>query len=615
MSDQIYIPLPTANSIRLLSLEPGSNDGLITCKLEVFSLNEAPTYEALSYVWGNPQPAASILNRGLAQTVTPNLEKALRRLRLPDRERVIWADAICINQEDIHERECQVLLMQAIYNQASKVLVWLGDDEFGQAEKALRVINLASGWCMIETNANSLSDIDFNLVSEPTLIQRVGYGSLHASSFLGGFLGTPMWEFDMMGVEVEKWASLRWLLERPWFSRTWIIQEVAFADSIIMIGQHELEWDQLAIAAAWLDRKAYPPNRTGQDIQNMRHIRQIYACSPRRNMGIRLELAEALELLRGFDTSEIRDRVYAAVCLSNQEILNHPLLKPGYSRPIPEIFTNATEYVIRNPGSGHAQLDILSSVTGERNVLGGFPSWVPRWDEKPRTSELWFTNIGSRWNACAGKTSENISVSDRKGLVVEGIRLGTIQFVDDRLSGLSSTEENLVQQLFDERVANLRSYGPFEKVAEAFAQTITAGSSRNFDSGDGEGEPFHWEDLVSYFAWPRSKEERDRMPESHTDRMRIMQETSNFEMSIKTNHSFFVLHNGLIGMGHRSIKEGDEVWILFGGRLPYVLRSFKDHYQFRNQCYLAGCMHGSPVTAWESGLYPGDLDKKEIEIC
>ncbi|KIN03451.1 hypothetical protein OIDMADRAFT_117045, partial [Oidiodendron maius Zn] len=180
MAGQIYIPLPTADSIRLLRLAPGSNDDHITCELEIFSLNKAPTYEALSYVWGNPQPAASILNRGLAQTVTPNLEKALRRLRQPDRERVIWADAICINQEDIHERECQVLLMQAIYNQASKVLVWLGDDEFGQAEKALRVINLAS---------------------------------------------------------VEKWASLRWLFERPWFSRTWIIQEVAFADSIIMIGQ------------------------------------------------------------------------------------------------------------------------------------------------------------------------------------------------------------------------------------------------------------------------------------------------------------------------------------------------------------------------------------------
>jgi hypothetical protein len=382
---------------------------------------------------------------------------------------LIWADAICINQEDIHERESQVLLMQAIYSQASKVLVWLGDDEDDRAEKALRIIDLAAGWYEIETNADSLKSGNFDFVSQPSLIERSLSDELHVSSFLTGFLGTPMYAFDMMEVKEEGWSSLCWLFGLPWFSRTWIIQEVAFANAILMIGQHEVEWDKLAIGTSWLDRKGYPRNRTSQDAQNILRIRMIYACGPKQNMGVHIELARALETLRNFNTSETRDRVYAAVCLSNQESLRHSLLKPNYSRSIRDIFTDATEYAIRNPAPESHPLDILSSVTEKRNIPDDFPSWVPRWDEKPNTAELWFTNIGSRWDASGGKTSTNIHVTVRKGLVIEGIKLGTVKYVDHSLSGLRESEENLVQQLFDARVAGLRSYGPIKDLAEAFA--------------------------------------------------------------------------------------------------------------------------------------------------
>jgi hypothetical protein len=95
--------------------------------------------------------------------------------------------------------------------------------------------------------------------------------------------------------------------------------------------------------------------------------------------------------------------------------------------------------------------------------------------------------------------------------------------------------------------------------------------------------------------------------------MRIMQETSHFEMSVRKGNAFFLLDEGLMGMGHGDIREGDEVWILFGGRLPYVLRRYEDHYQFQRKCYVAGCMFG--VTAWESGQFPGRFVKERIEIC
>lgn len=67
--------------------------------------------------------------------ITPNLDTALRRIRLPDRIRALWVDAICINQQDVAERGGQVQLMGSIYSKARQVIVWLGKDEDDCAEE------------------------------------------------------------------------------------------------------------------------------------------------------------------------------------------------------------------------------------------------------------------------------------------------------------------------------------------------------------------------------------------------------------------------------------------------------------------------------------------------
>ncbi|KAH8883497.1 heterokaryon incompatibility, partial [Thozetella sp. PMI_491] len=86
-------------------------------------------YEALSYVWGPPNFSESISCHGVACKVTPNLLAALRRLRYTNKDRTLWVDAICIRQSDIDERIQQVSRMGDIYSQASRVLVWLGDED------------------------------------------------------------------------------------------------------------------------------------------------------------------------------------------------------------------------------------------------------------------------------------------------------------------------------------------------------------------------------------------------------------------------------------------------------------------------------------------------------
>jgi hypothetical protein len=150
----IYIALDDLRrEIRLLVVEPAQDEATaIECSMKVFSLNEDPKYVALSYVWGSKEVTESIIVNGSSLAVTINLASALRELRssraLEDSKGVqmlpilLWVDAICINQQDVEERNSQVLMMGDIYRHAVSVLAWLGPeaDKSSEAMIALRSI-------------------------------------------------------------------------------------------------------------------------------------------------------------------------------------------------------------------------------------------------------------------------------------------------------------------------------------------------------------------------------------------------------------------------------------------------------------------------------------------
>jgi hypothetical protein len=99
---------------------------IVRCKLSHVTFGEKPQYEALSYTWGDPNDLEDIIINGLKIKVRANLYSALRHLRTKE-PRVLWADAICIDQGNFQERTYQVGLMDYIYTRASCVLVWLGE--------------------------------------------------------------------------------------------------------------------------------------------------------------------------------------------------------------------------------------------------------------------------------------------------------------------------------------------------------------------------------------------------------------------------------------------------------------------------------------------------------
>ncbi len=129
-------PLPEGY-IRLLRLMPYDDDehSPIHCQLFDYPLlgsgRRTHLYEALSYVWGSPEKSRLVSTDEGSLSVTENLHAALSRLRNHFSPRIIWIDAICINQDDKEERGHQVRSMVEIYSRASRVVVWLEDATTG----------------------------------------------------------------------------------------------------------------------------------------------------------------------------------------------------------------------------------------------------------------------------------------------------------------------------------------------------------------------------------------------------------------------------------------------------------------------------------------------------
>jgi hypothetical protein len=122
---------------RLIKLLPGDFDEPLRCDLHVAAITieegfgisgepKAVEYEGLSYPWGRADRSASIECDGMPEPVPPAMVDGLRHLRLVDKNRWVWCDALCINQADDEEKAAQVQKMQLIFAKARKVIAWLG---------------------------------------------------------------------------------------------------------------------------------------------------------------------------------------------------------------------------------------------------------------------------------------------------------------------------------------------------------------------------------------------------------------------------------------------------------------------------------------------------------
>lgn len=136
---KVYSPLDNdVAQFRLLVVAAGIGEEPVEAWLELARFDEIANlnYETISYCWGDSQNVVGVRLNGQAITVPASAAAAVRRIRLPNRERVIWLDALCINQADLDEQAKQVAMMADIYTSSAGNLVYLGEPD-ASSERAI----------------------------------------------------------------------------------------------------------------------------------------------------------------------------------------------------------------------------------------------------------------------------------------------------------------------------------------------------------------------------------------------------------------------------------------------------------------------------------------------
>jgi len=214
MSKYPYEIIPQDADIRVLRIL-ASSSGEVVCELKPIKFGSLP-YLALSYVWGSyeaPTTMPKIMIRektwGTSRNqrtmaIRRNLFGALEQLRHPTKDINCWADAICIDFENVEERESQLALTRDIYQRAERVMHWLGRQE--------------------EYTVDAFKCVK--------MLREIGFGQ------------------NLVAERCQQLRCFQQLLANVWFSRRWIIQEVAFARSAVLFsGSCSIYWSVFTEAA------------------------------------------------------------------------------------------------------------------------------------------------------------------------------------------------------------------------------------------------------------------------------------------------------------------------------------------------------------------------------
>ncbi|KAK4214170.1 heterokaryon incompatibility protein-domain-containing protein [Rhypophila decipiens] len=340
---------PGGPYIRLLHLRPGTDkDAPIEAKLDIVPLHhEHSNFEALSYFWGQELDRDGLKlqyaipgDNGSTEAeigITANLAVALRHLRYPDRTRILWVDAVCINQNHIIEKTSQVSIMNRIYRRAQRVLIWMGPARD------------RSDW--VFAHLNKVYDEERAMRDEKK--NNTAEGS-----------GTP----------ATTQALLTQMLNREWYTRVWIVQELCVAkEALVMCGDSSAPWDAIQTAFKTLDGSSdawQPSSLLNYRITRHRALERLHFLTA---AGQYVGLDEALTRCRWFRATCPLDKVYALLGISTRD----PGISPDYAASPETAFERVTQAMLLRSTVPDLLDFVVSPASVRRNP--SLPSWVPDW--------------------------------------------------------------------------------------------------------------------------------------------------------------------------------------------------------------------------------------------
>jgi hypothetical protein len=569
----IYKPLGTTE-IRLVKIHPGSQEDQIQCSIFNVEQEMVPAYEALSYVWGSSADPKSISLNGAPWKVNQNLEGALRRLRHLEEDRVMWIDALSIDQSNILERNFQVTKMRDIYALAPKTLVWLGNGDNLIIVIFFMMINLRSG-----------------------------------EEALNGHLWMKDLEEDLRDNTLLAFSEIRGL---DYWTRVWVAQEIMYSrDVSFLYGSYSATYSEFA--AFWNAVVTHFNLGEGDGAQiydranALAHLKgQGLNALPRPGAALAEEyttLQEWRNVVEIMECTDPRDMVFGYYGCFPADIRRQIVI--DYSKSLEDILVHTMRVLVEDSDRLDVILDTPESRTGPP-----LPSWVPR----VRQSELSkFIFRFSEFEAHGDVPPVYRFCDGDKVLQVGGVCVAVVQATaqhfhkDESIPGLRDWMQS--ESLYIDFMTYL--FGVHESldiplqgdlfecyVAAIVAHTGTKPAVVHYllkgclEAGfDPSKWPFKpewskplWQIGFAHFG----------------RRMFSFVGTKTLD---KVGDGDACRPIAGYGLGAKGLAQGDKVCILAGCSVPAILRPSGDHYTVLGDAYVPGFMFGEAMSGVQSGTY------------
>jgi hypothetical protein len=667
--EPIYEELSISKSeIRLLDLALTEDDSCINCSLVRVSLNSAPEYAALSYEWGDAANIEEILVNGHPFQARSNLIAALRQFRKivrsssnHDSSKAIrlWVDAVCINQNDITERNSQVQLMRSIYMNAKIVLSWIGMEEYTElAITALRgvVDNL---------------ELSERIDKDTSLLPSQYPCTLRDVMWLGGMRSLFKSQYFVIRLDNVNsrrttgnyiWDVLTRFANHSYWHRVWIVQEVILGREVLLVARDEaIRLDSLDIFTQQLrdlllHPRPCPPIVDPQIwsiISTNFHAWKIL----RQTTDMRWQHQHGMLKGRGLDlvlatrthrATDPRDSIFGLLGVTEMGIV------ADYSRSTESVYCEfasrwiaegkALESLLNFAGCGiHASQPLdLPSWIPNLQLLGTFSNFDPSsynaGGDQRYFSLLSFLvgpfvskdNILRTCGAIVSTVTSTSPIMGDLGQLEEGYKrhfeFGTA-YLASKTALMYPTGIPFLQAFF--RVAlrdqdclqdkkPLLSTSPtFFSLALGFLRALI--HTTHFAMGEdlektlaiclpplglspgSDFAPSFCKNFLSGLStyvdsWTSAEDAI-----SSSDNLNGLI-TAMLVLSVENSDKrFFETSDGLLGLGPRGMEETDFVAVLSGFKMPVILREVDSHYQFVGSCFVLGLMNGEAQQWGPSG--------------
>ncbi|RKK87770.1 hypothetical protein BFJ69_g522 [Fusarium oxysporum] len=620
-SSGLYKPLnPRTSEIRLLKIPPNPSSEF---ELVTISLDDEPKYAALSYLWGDPEKYGQVTIKGNTVKIPDNLASAFLcvlsddSFRSQSHVRYLWADAICINQNDLDERSQQVQLMRRIFQRAHVTFAWVGPKDYSLAFETIKTITKDIYGNTPKENAPYKTNFDLEwLRRHPMLCIDRG------PDLPNNHLNDP-------------WSAVADFLQHQYWQRVWIFQEIVLANQLVFIspGEANLSWSMLrdtpqsVISVANDKKPEFLPDAAWNLLSNPMSwgkISWLFLAQARSKIpdpdGFKGWAVSTFAA--DLQATDDRDYIYGLLGVSGIPIT------PDYSPK------NTTSQVYTKYMAGwlkaartqqtthvHSPLAFLSLAGTGKYGHSDLPSWVPNYRKKREASSPWCYSAsnfrspdeGEPTPSPAHRASYPYVVEETHSLFSWGKDMGHITLSTNCRH--DSDPEILASFMSFANSFTTRNsqYVTGIPAAQAIIRLISMDKSKNV-SQDLVDNAMNLAMLTTYFNMSESQTvtktwssnwDHDllNMAFSPSDlaplkvRLNVLEELSSWSlerrreavsgiMPVLYNYRFFETNRGYLGAVDFDVLEGDRLCILWGYKEPVVLRpDATDRYTFVGPAY------------------------------